>query len=127
MIEEQSRFFANGSNRLDAKPHRISDLLEVKPAEAAVSGVYLISAPDAPGQIVYAGRTKSKTILGRLVDHCGWNTASDLVGMLVRHPEFCRQAKSYSARWLRIEDNIERAQVELFAIAVLRPPFNRHG
>ena len=111
---------------LDAPSHRISNVLAQKLAHAAVPGVYLISAPSQPESIVYVGRTKTKTVLGRLNDHCRLSTPSDLSGMLLRYPDQAQDARSYDIRWVSVEDDISRAQLELFAIAVLKPPFNRY-
>lgn len=89
-------------------------------------GLYLISAPSQPESIVYVGRTKTKTVLGRLNDHCRLSTPSDLSGMLLRYPDQAQDARSYDIRWVSVEDDISRAQLELFAIAVWKPPFNRY-
>lgn len=111
---------------IESAPVSIAAILAGNDASAAVPGVYLLSAPDKPAAIVYAGRTKSKTIHGRLCDHCQLKTHSDLAGMLKRFPRFPQAPRDYEARWIEIVDPIERAQLELFAIAVLRPLFNRY-
>ncbi len=117
----------NLQSLLDAPVRRILDVLAQRPPSAIVPGVYLISAPDQPQCIVYVGRTKTKTVLGRLEDHCKLTTSSDLSGMIKRHPEHVQNARSYNIRWISVEDGINRAQLEFFAIAVLEPLFNRYG
>jgi len=111
---------------LSAESFTISSVLIQKLAAAAVPGVYLISHPDSHAEILHAGRTKTKTVLGRLADHCRLTTPSDLAGMLLRYPSHAQDAKAYKIRWLRVDDDIERAQLELFTIAILKPPFNRY-
>jgi len=105
----------------------IDALLASKPTAASVPGVYAISAPGDPNCILYVGRTKTKTILGRLSDHCRIDTPSDLRGMLTRHLVYPQNPRSYGVRWCQVDEDVVRAQLELFAIAVLKPPFNRYA
>ena len=112
---------------LAAKVYRLGDIINEPPAAAAVEGVYLFSSPSTPSSLVYAGRTKTKTILGRFKDHSRINTPSDLRGMLLRLPDMPQTSSEYGARWLAVPDPIERSQFELFVIAVLAPPFNRYN
>jgi|GEM_PF-6209088 len=111
---------------LDAPRLRIQQVLASRPAAAVVSGVYAISVPDRPEQVVYIGRTKTKTMLGRLQDHCRLATPSDLRGMLSRHAAYPQDPQCYDVRWTRVDEDVSRAQLELFAIAVVKPPFNRY-
>lgn len=111
---------------LSAPAIRVGDLLTSSPAAADVPGVYLISQSPEISTQVYIGRTKTKSVLGRLRDHCRMKTGSDLAGMLSRHTTFPQETSGYYLRWVSILDGVERAQLELFAIAVLRPPFNRY-
>lgn len=104
---------------------RISDLLREHPEVSRAGGVYIISCPTEDERIVYIGRTKSNTIHGRISDHCRISTKSDLRGMLPQWPDFPSVATDYGVRWLAVENPEYRAQLELFAIAVLAPTFNR--
>lgn len=111
---------------LSAPAHPVGDLLRDAPEPANVPGVYLISQSADASTHVYVGRTKTKSVLGRLKDHCRMKTGSDLAGMLSRHTTFPQETNRYYLRWVAVPDTIERARLELFAIAALRPPFNRY-
>ncbi len=105
---------------------QVKDMLAQAPELANVPGVYLLSHCVDASTHVYIGRTKTKSVLGRLKDHCRMRTGSDLAGMLPRHATFPQETSGYYLRWVAVPDATERAQLELFAIAVLRPPFNRY-
>jgi hypothetical protein len=111
---------------LSAPAVPVNELLRQRLEAADLPGVYLISQTEAADSPVYAGRTKTKSVLGRLRDHCVQKTGSDLAGMLSRHPTYPQDPRSYYLRWVAVPDDIARAQLELFAISVLRPPFNRY-
>ena len=110
---------------LSAPVFTISDVLAHKPPGAFVPGVYLISLPDNPEETVYAGLTRTGTVFSRLRDHCNTRETSDLSGMLPNDPTHDQKVRSYPARWLQVDDGIERSRLEHFAIAVLNPPFNK--
>lgn len=118
--------FAEGVPRLVGAPlWRIGEVVEGTPVESKVRGVYLMSLPDDPESLMYVGRTKSKTVHGRLCDHCRINTGSDLRGMLLRRPQYPQASADNGLRWIEVADSSERAYLELFAIAILQPVFNR--
>lgn len=127
-MEERIHVLKNKLLELVASPTvQIAKIMAESHPSSCVLGVYLISAPKKPDEIVYAGRTKSKTIHGRLCDHCRLKTGSDLSGILLRFSDYPQIAKEYEARWIHVENEIERAQLELFTISVLCPPFNRYA
>ena len=69
---------------LSKKPSKISNIAEDKKIQDL--GVYAISYPD-DSQIVYIGKTKTKTIHGRMKDHLQHkhlDTDSDLANMVLR-------------------------------------------
>jgi len=110
---------------VEAPVWEIGELIRAAPSAACAAGVYLISSPGSDQAHLYVGRTKSKTIFGRIRDHCGISTPSDLRGMLPRWPDYPQDPLLYRVRWLAVQDAGERASQELFAIAVLSPLFNR--
>ncbi len=127
-IEQKIRSdrFAEGVAKLVAAPiWRVREVVEGTPVESKVSGVYLISLPGDPESLLYVGRTKSKTVHGRLCDHCRIDTGSDLRGILLRRPQYPQAPADYGFRWIEVADPSERAYLEMFAIAILQPTFNR--
>ena len=89
--------------RLKARSDQLAELIgapvtplgEVARAKALTArdlGVYAISLPGDPGTIVYVGRTKTKTVRGRIRDHLRIDGSSDLRGMLKRWPELPQDA-----------------------------------
>ena len=108
-----------------ARVWSVGEVLRERPSEAEVAGVYLISMPSAPDSMVYAGRTKTKTVRGRLRDHRSMATGSDLRGMLARWPDHPQVPEEYGVRWIEVPSAAERGAVEAFTIAVLVPTFNR--
>ena len=103
----------------------LGEVADGEHARAEVPGVYLINVPDDPTRIVYAGRTESKSVRGRLRDHLSIATRSDLRGMLGEHTEYPREPRLYGGRWIAVHDRQARLSLEKFAIALLMPPFNR--
>jgi hypothetical protein len=110
---------------LSAPVRRLDDVVQESRPDAEVEGVYLISSPGHPEDLVYAGRTKSKTVRGRLKDHRNLPTPSDLRGMLPRWPDYPQVVNDYGVRWLPVAEPVERAYLECFTIAVVQPKFNR--
>ena len=110
---------------LEARVWRLTDLRRERPPESEVKGVYLISLPEKPETVVYAGRTRTKTVRGRLADHRTMNTSSDLRGMLSRYPDLPQVPDEYGVRWIEVAEASKRGAFEVFVIAVLAPQFNR--
>ncbi|MCK4511959.1 GIY-YIG nuclease family protein [bacterium] len=103
----------------------LGEIASASPRTARDLGVYAISLPGDPSTIVYVGRTKTKTVRGRIRDHLRIGTSSDLRGMLKGWPDLPQDAESYEARWVAEADDRERAFRECFAISMLMPRFNR--
>ncbi len=103
----------------------LGEIASASPQTARQRGVYAISLPGDPGTIVYVGRTKTKTVQGRIRDHLRINTTSDLRGMLKDAPDLPQDTESYEARWVAEADDRERGFREYFAISMLMPRFNR--
>jgi hypothetical protein len=129
MIADHEQRIAALSSELErllaARVWRLGDVVRHRPPESQVRGVYLLSSPTRALAVTYAGRTKTKTIHGRLCDHRNLTTGSDLRGMLSRWPDYPQVPDDYGVRWLEISDAQQRGALELFAIAVLAPLFNR--
>jgi hypothetical protein len=87
-------------------------------------GVYAISDP-ADRSILYVGRTKTKSIAGRIADHKHIDTNSDLRGMLRRRPELPQDIDSYRVRYVVLDDDRERVFFEHFAIGAVAPDLNK--
>ena len=95
-----------------------------RPARFDIEGVYIISTPDDK-KIVYAGRTKTKTVTGRIRDHRSIDTQSDLKGMLRSNQSYPQEIDDYSVRCMEMEDSRERIFFEHFIISILKPVFNK--
>ena len=102
----------------------IQDVAFSLPAEFDVEGVYVISTPNDK-EIVYAGRTKTKLVIGRIKDHRSTNTNSDLRGMVRINPSYPQGIDTYRVRCTEIIDYKERLFFEHFVIGVLKPAFNK--
>ena len=102
----------------------IAHIRREKPSSFNVKGVYIISKPDDQ-DIVYAGKTNTKTIIGRISDHMTANTKSDLKIMLNDFRGYPKDAEDYMVRCVEINDMRERAFFEHFVIGALRPMFNK--
>ncbi len=112
------------STLLSAEPSRIREILNNKPAAFDVPGAYAIATPD-DSRFVYAGKTRTKTVLGRIRDHRSIDTQSDLRGMLKCHLPYPQEIDSYLVRSLEEKDARLRTFLEHFVIGVLQPPFNK--
>ena len=126
--EFEQRLRTRSSQLAELIQSSVMPLGEIASASARTArdrGVYAISLPGDPGAIVYIGRTKTKTVRGRIRDHLKIDTPSDLRGMLKRWPDLPQDAESYEARWVAEADDEERAFREYFAISMLMPKFNR--
>lgn len=110
---------------LGAKSWTLGDLLAERPSASQQKGVYLLSRPSDSDDYVYAGRTNTKSILGRLQDHRRIPTKSDLRGMLRDRPDEPQKIDAYWVRWVHVEDDKSRKYFEHFVIAVLQPAWNR--
>jgi len=86
-------------------------------------GVYAISTP-VDDRMVYAGRTKSKSIAGRIADHRNTDAGSDLRGMLKRNPQLPQRIEDCRVRYVGIRDDRDRLFFEYFAIGCLAPALN---
>lgn len=105
---------------LESTPKTMGDLVHEYPT---YHGVYSISNFE-DSEIIYVGMTKSARdgIGSRLWDHISNSGSSDLKQMM----NGCKEsAKSCNVRIIRIEDAIERRNVEAAGIAALSPRFNR--
>lgn len=89
-----------------------------------IKGVYLISTPD-DDEIVYIGKTKTKTIAGRIEDHRSIGTDSNLRRMLELYPKYPKEIKEYHIRCKEIKNERERTFFKYFAIGILQPHFNK--
>lgn len=93
-------------------------------------GVYAIRTPDG-SDIVYVGRTQKDHAIGkRMEQHLGITNrfpekSSDLCMMIKVHADYPQDKDSYKVQYLRIDDVRERGLFESFAVAVLKPPFNK--
>ena len=112
------------STLLSSEPARIRDVLDGEPAAFDVEGVYAISTPD-DSRFVYAGKTRTKTVLGRIRDHRSVDTQSDLRGMLQRYRDYPQEIDSYLVRCQQERDARQRTFLEYFVIGVLQPSFNK--
>ena len=90
-------------------------------------GVYAISRPDT-NEIVYVGKTKTKTIQGRMYDHLKHkhgDTDSDLANMVIKREKLPQNYSDYLVRYLPINESRDRMRFEMFAISVLDPALNK--
>ena len=91
-------------------------------------GVYAISRPD-DSEIIYVGKTKTKTIQGRMYDHLKHkhgDTDSDLANMVLkRRHKYPQDYSNYLVRYLPLEDTRDRMRFEMFAISILNPDLNK--
>lgn len=102
----------------------IHNVLDKKPLQFNVEGVYIISTPDDE-KIVYAGKTSTKSIAERLRDHRNIDTTSDLKGMLKLFADYPQDIDNYLVRCVEVTDSRERTLFEHFAISILQPVFNK--
>ena len=106
----------------DATP--IGVILKNKPKQFDVRGVYIITTPD-DREIVWVGKTTTKTVIGRLQAHRTINTSSDLNVILKKYPDYPQDCNIYLVRCLEETDARERGQLEHFLIGILQPVFNK--
>ncbi len=117
--------FSSMLNKLiSSDPITFFKALTTKEIKLNVEGVYIISTPN-DSEIIYAGKTKSKSVLGRMKDHFSLKTDSDLRGMLKLFPSYPRDIDNYLIRCLEVPDARKRTFFEYFATGVLRSPFNK--
>ena len=109
---------------LNSISQTVRDVAFDLPTEFDVEGVYIISTPDDK-EMVYTGRTKTKSVTGRVQDHRRINTGSDLKGMLKTHKSYPQETDDYKVRCIEIIDPRERTFFEYFVIGVLKPAFNK--
>lgn len=109
---------------LISSTHTIQDVAFSLHTKFDIGGVYVISTPNDK-EIVYAGRTKTKSVVGRIRDHRSINTSSDLKGMVRINPSYPQGIDSYRVRCIEIIDPRERLFFEHFVIGVLKPTFNK--
>ena len=106
----------------DAIP--IYEIIKNKPHQFDVRGIYTITTPD-DNTIVWVGQTRTKTVAGRIRDHCKLNQSSDLNVMLRNYPSYPQDYDAYLVRCFEEVDERERSQLEHFLIGVLQPVFNK--
>ena len=90
-------------------------------------GVYAISSPDTH-KIIYVGKTKTKSIQGRMKDHLQHkhgDTDSDLANMVIKREKLPENYSDYLVRYLSINEPRDRMRFEMFAISVLDPALNK--
>ncbi len=104
----------------------IHDVLMKRPSRFNVEGVYLISTPD-DNEIVYVGKTRTKSVIGRLSDHRTKDTKSDLKRMLKLKlfSDYPQEVNNYLVRCVEVVDSRKRTFFEHFSISILQPPFNK--
>ena len=105
-----------------AEPITIADLLANR-RHHDVPGVYAISTP-ADDEIVYVGRTKIKSIAGRIADHRTGNGTSDLREKLRHNAHMPQALEQYFVRYVRVTEPRPRLFFEHFAIGCLAPRLN---
>ncbi len=110
---------------VDSPVMPLGEIAAAKALTARDRGIYAISLPGDPGTIVYVGRTKTRTVRGRIRDHLRVDGSFALRGMLERWPDLPQEAESYEARWVAEPDDRERGFRECFAISMLTPKLNR--
>mgnify|MGYP000607173208 CR=1 FL=1 len=74
------------------------------------------------------GKTKTKTIQGRMYDHLKHkhgDTDSDLANMVLKRPYLPQDYLNYSVRYLPLEDSRDRMIFEMFTISILDPKLNK--
>lgn len=101
----------------------INDVLENKPAQFDVEGVYIITTPDDK-TIVWVGETTTLKVYNRIKHHCTLKAKSDLNVVLKKYPKYPQDYFTYLVRCLKEKDTRERDQLEHFLIGVLQPVFN---
>ena len=112
---------------LSKKPSKISNIAEDKKIQDL--GVYAISYPD-DSQIVYIGKTKTKTIHGRMKDHLQHkhlDTDSDLANMVLRRKLLPQDYENYLVRYVALDEPRDRMRFEMFSISILNPQLNKDG
>jgi hypothetical protein len=109
---------------LSSKALPLVTVVQNKPFEFNVEGVYVISTPD-DSKVVYVGKTRKLTVIGRMFDHRNTGTTSDLRGMLKLFSNYPQERDSYLIRCLEVENERNRALLEHFVISVIDPPFNK--
>ncbi len=102
----------------------IRDVLIKSPSRFNAEGIYIISTPD-DSEIVYVGKTRTKSIFGRIKDHRSINTRSDLKGMLKMFSDYPQEIDDYLVRCVEVADARRRTFFEHFTISILQPPFNK--
>jgi hypothetical protein len=107
-----------------ARGFTFNNILKNKPSQFNVKGVYAISTPN-DGEVVYVGKTLTKSVIGRLSDHRSICTTSDLKGMLKLFPNYPQEINNYVVRCIQIDDPRRRTFVEYFIISAIQPAFNK--
>jgi len=125
-MEEAIKKWQNLLEKLiSKKPERISNLARNK--DITDLGVYAISTPDND-KIVYVGKTKIKSIPGRMYDHLmhkHLDTDSDLANMVIRREHLPQDYSSYLVRYVPLENSRDRMRFEMFTISILNPELNK--
>jgi len=119
-----SRFFSQLFELLSTYPLAIRDVLTNRPSRFNLEGVYVISIPD-DSEIVYVGKTRTKSVIERLRDHRSIDTKSDLKGMLKLFSNYPQEINDYLVRCAEVTDPRKRTMFEHFLISILQPPFNK--
>ncbi len=109
---------------LSTDPLAIHDVLTNRPSRFNLEGVYAISVPH-DSEIVYVGKTRTKSVIERLRDHRSIDTKSDLKGMLKLFSSYPQEIDNYLVRCAEVTDARKRTMFEHFLISILQPPFNK--
>jgi len=109
---------------LSVEPIEVGFVADEKPAQLMFPGIYAFSLPD-DSEIVYVGKTRTNTILQRILDHKNISTNSDMRGMLKNNSDMPQNIESYKLRYLPVTDDRERGFLEYFCIGILKPRLNK--
>lgn len=110
---------------------RLEDLLNQEPVlisyiranktEFDFPAVYLIKSPK--GEIIYAGKTKTRSLYRRVDQHISEDHDCDLNRMLKTKDR--KKLGRYQLLYERTDNSRERGFFEYFVISVVKPKYNR--
>ena len=129
MIEKYKKEIKKWEEKLEELLSKKQELISnvAKNKNIREKGVYAISRPDTH-KIIYVGKTKTKSIQGRMKDHLQHkhgDTDSDLANMVIKREKLPQNYSDYLVRYLSINEPRDRMRFEMFAISVLDPALNK--
>ena len=129
MIEKYKKEIKKWEEKLEELLSKKQELISnvAKNKNIREKGVYAISRPDT-NEIVYVGKTKTKTIQGRMYDHLKHkhgDTDSDLANMVLKRKHLPQDYPNYLVRYLPLEHSRDRMRFEMFTISILNPDLNK--